>query len=81
MEIYFPEPSNINVHMMPFIMAREFKDTKLPLNLEPYYDIIVKTMLKREHERSKQLEASFPGLKDEMGKIVYLTVKERFFDS
>ena len=40
----FPDPSGINVNMMPFIASREFKDTKLPDYIKPYADLIRDTI-------------------------------------
>ncbi|XP_057291731.1 uncharacterized protein LOC130614321 [Hydractinia symbiolongicarpus] len=61
--VKFPEPTDININMMPFIMDLEFENTKLPDYLEPYFDII---------------ETAFYDFRDndELGKVGYLTIHE-----
>ena len=33
----FPDPTDININMMPFIVGENFKDCHLPDYLEPYW--------------------------------------------
>ena len=59
----FPEPTGININMMPFIMSDKFEETKLPQNLSAYYDgMISKCYFSKEQH----------------GKIYYLTIQESF---
>ena len=64
--ITFPEPTDININMMPFIMAQEFEDTKLPDYLEPYFEMI---------EHALYNEYDLRGM-EELGKVGYLTIHE-----
>ena len=36
----FPKPSNVNINMMPFIVAEDFKSSKLPKYVKPYWPMI-----------------------------------------
>ena len=60
----FPEPSGIQVNMMPFRMRHNFSKTGLPDYLQPYFDAFI-----------RPLESS---LRLEVDKICYLSVDERF---
>ncbi|XP_028405631.1 uncharacterized protein LOC114528213 isoform X2 [Dendronephthya gigantea] len=62
--IQFPKPSNININMMPFVMAKEFKETKLPKKFKGYFDEIIKHCI----------------VNKEMGEIGYLTIHESYVD-
>lgn len=67
----FPEPSGINVNMMPFIMAATFEESFLPDYLEPYFDnLIVDGILKT---RAGIMRA-------QMGKVCYLSVQESWIE-
>eukprot|EP01084_Bolivina_argentea_P096226 172981_1 len=35
-KLKFPKPTGININMMPFILAKNWKETKLPNYLKPY---------------------------------------------
>ena len=39
----FPPPKDININMMPFILARNFKDSRLPQNLKGYIALWFRT--------------------------------------
>lgn len=58
----FPIPKNININMMPFIMEKQFHNTKLPEYLRAYWDQIIQQCI----------------VKSEVGKIGYLTIQESF---
>ena len=60
--VQFPKPTDININMMPFVMARRFNETKLPKYLQSYWDKIIKHCI----------------MYDEVGKIGYLTVHESY---
>lgn len=60
----FPAPANININMMPFVMAQKFHESKLPSNLKHYWDRIIKHCI----------------LRREIGKIGYLTIQESRVD-
>ena len=77
-QVKFPEPSDINVTMMPFIMSRSFEDTKLPDYLRPYWD----TIICREYTFTSQGYAYGPPYRNrlvprgESGSIGFITVHE-----
>eukprot|EP01063_Lacrimia_lanifica_P005627 TRINITY_DN13382_c0_g1_i1.p1 TRINITY_DN13382_c0_g1~~TRINITY_DN13382_c0_g1_i1.p1 ORF type:complete len:349 (+),score=100.24 TRINITY_DN13382_c0_g1_i1:120-1166(+) len=58
----FPTSQNLNINMMPFIMALSFADTKLPEECKPYWDLMERLMCVLERE---------------MGKVCYLSIDER----
>ena len=61
-EIRFPEPTGININMMPFIMDTEnFEKCQLPGYLEKYWKCLI-----------QKCPLGF----DELGKIGYLTIQE-----
>ena len=62
--VRFPKPSNININMMPFVMGWEFKTTKLPKELEAYFDAMIRKCMVHK----------------EIGQIGYLTIHESHVD-
>ena len=62
--VEFPKPTDININMMPFLMGRRFKETKLPRYLRHYWDEIIQHCI----------------LDDEVGEIGYLTIHECYVD-
>jgi len=60
--INFPAPSDINIHMMPFIMSKDFASTKLPDYLRAYHENVI----------SKCYYSS-----QQEGSIYFLTIQER----
>ena len=62
--VRFPEPTGIDINMMPFVMAKRFKDTKLPDYLRQYFDQIVGQCI----------------VESERDKIGYLTIHESFVE-
>ena len=60
--ISFPPPQNININMMPFLMATEFKSTKLPKYLQHYFKALILPCLRSD-----------PAMK---GTICFLTIQE-----
>ena len=62
--VRFPEPSDININMMPFVMAKRFNETKLPDYVRTYWDQILVQCI----------------VNSEVGKIGYLTIHESFVE-
>ncbi|XP_028392063.1 uncharacterized protein LOC114516711 [Dendronephthya gigantea] len=62
--VRFPEPTDINVNMMPFVMEKRFRDTRLPDYLRQYFEQIVSQCI----------------VESERGKIGYLTIHESFVE-
>ena len=62
--VQFPKPTDININMMPFVMARSFNETKLPKYLQSYWDEIITHCI----------------MGSEIGKIGYLTIHESYVD-
>jgi hypothetical protein len=60
--VRFPTPHNININMMPFIMEKQFRDTKLQEYLRSYWDEIIRQCI----------------VKNDVGKIGYLTIQESY---
>ena len=60
-QILFPKSKDININMMPFIFARNFKDCRLPKYLKKYW----KSMISRCMLDDEQI-----------GKVCYLTIQE-----
>eukprot|EP01084_Bolivina_argentea_P095232 171222_1 len=63
--IQFPKPKDLNINMMPFIMCKSFKDSKLPNYVKSYFAMIVQCL----DEDSTQLN-----------KIGYLTIHESYVE-
>ena len=61
MRTVFPKSKKININMMPFIFARNFKDCRLPEYLKEYW----KSMISRCIMDDEQI-----------GKVCYLTIQE-----
>ena len=62
--VKFPKPADININMMPFVMGRNFKETKLPKKLKSYWESVIQHCI----------------VDNEVGNIGYLTIDERFVD-
>jgi hypothetical protein len=62
--VRFPEPEDININMMPFVMAKRFNETKLPDYLRTYWDQILAQCI----------------VSSELGKIGYLTIHESYVE-
>jgi hypothetical protein len=63
------ESDNLNINMMPFVMAKVFEGCMLPKNLEPYWKELILPLFDRYgHE----------GLDKEIGQICYLTIQESY---
>ena len=63
--ISFPQPSGLNINMMPFVMENTFEKCLLPKYLEEYWLLLIKKC---------------PIGDDDIGKVGYLTIQEGFFD-
>ena len=61
--VEFPEPNDININMMPFIMSDNFEKTKLPMYLKPYYDNLISKCYYCQKQENK---------------IYFLTIHESF---
>ena len=68
-DITFPEPQDININMMPFVMGRTFAECQLPDNIEPYWGMIERCLC-------------YPSVRrySEIGKVGYLTIQESFVE-
>lgn len=62
--VHFPQPSDININMMPFVMARSFKESQLERHLQEYWDEIISQCITHK----------------ELGKIGYLTIHESYVE-
>ena len=63
--------------MMPFILADNFDDSKLPVNLRPYWPLIAKCSSREAFKRGSQY---FGFDRSEINKICYLTIQESFVE-
>ena len=61
----FPQPSGINVNMMPFIASEKFEKCRLPDNLKPYWGLINYCLA----HKAKRNRSSY-------GRVFYLTIQE-----
>ena len=76
----FPDPTGININMMPFICGHTFEDCKLPEILRPYSDLI-EMCLKHQHSKKLDHELNYGFFghclgQSDLGKVYYLTVQE-----
>jgi len=85
--VKFPPPSDININMMPFILADDFADSKLPMYLKPYWRMI-RRISEAEYDKGKldclgQWAPKAESLKaeSEFGKVCFLTIHESFVDA
>ena len=76
----FPEPSNININMMPFIAGATFEDCKLPTYLQPYWPLI-QACLRPEIGRGQWACWPKRTVKSDLGKVYYLTIEESFVEA
>ena len=67
----FPEPNNININMMPFVMNKKFEECYLPENLRQYWEYLIKPLFRSYHANAKSEE----------GKICFLTIHESLVGS
>ena len=72
--IEFPAPLDVNINMMPFILARNFEDSKLPTYLKPYWSLI-SLISDTEYEKS------MTDCDTEFDEICFLTIHESFVDA
>ena len=72
--IKFPAPTDINISMMPFILANNFEDSKLPMYLKPYWSLI-SPISNIEYHKSMTDEGS------EYNDVCFLTIHESFVDT
>ena len=64
----FPKSSDININMMPFILAKSFKESQLPKELKGYWEMI--SLCREIMSLCGELDT------EEIGKVCYLTVQE-----
>jgi len=76
--VVFPKPKDINVNMMPFILARRFQDCKLPDYLRPYWPLIERCT-SREHFKAGSMY--YGPHRSDLNDVCYLTVQESFVKS
>ena len=72
--VSFPEPSNININMMPFIASTKFDKTKLPHYVKPYQRML-NYALGCAHGFRKR------NYRNVEGKIFFLTIQESWVDA
>ena len=75
-EFEFPEPTGININMMPFVLSESFDNSGLPDYLEPYWHLVEICMLReafRKHSRFHR--------RSEIDKICYITVQESLVEA
>ena len=78
-QISFPEPSGININMMPFIVGETFESCKLPDYVEPYWKMI-QCCLKPEIYKGKWHAWPRKFHPSDIGKVYYLTIQESFVE-
>ena len=76
----FPDPSGININMMPFICGRTFEDCKLPEFLRPYSKLI-EMCLRHHHSREHPASQGYCEGGSDLGKVYYLTIQESEVES
>ena len=69
----FPEPTNININMMPFIVSTVFEKTKLPASVLPYKDMI-RQVIQTAYGWNNRNKAAL------IGKIFFLTIQESWVE-
>eukprot|EP01084_Bolivina_argentea_P095226 171214_1 len=69
----FPEPLNLNINMMPFIMSNTFDESKLPSYLTRWWFVIQRCL------RSGQSMGSYD--ESQVNKIGFLTIQESLIDA
>ena len=74
----FPPPKDININMMPFILSYDFKDSKLPKYLEPYWKFIERCS---RPEKEKINSMWFNRDSSQLGKVCYLTIQESMVET
>lgn len=71
-DYFFPEPTGINITMMPFTMACKFEETYLPDYLKPYWDgILGQHYIDESDSKYSQLVQQ-----NERELVGYLTIRE-----
>ena len=75
----FPDPSGININMMPFICGDTFDNCKLPEFLRPYSDLIAMCLQHHSYRENHHMwpKSIFPS---DLGKVYYLTIQESDVD-
>ena len=74
--VTFPPPTDININMMPFVMADSFEECQLPDFLEPYWPFIEQCSSREAVKDYTMFHKT-----SDKGKICYLTVQESFVES
>ena len=75
----FPDPSDININMMPFIVGETFEACKLPEKIRPYWAMI-KSCLQPEINRAWHHMWPNRKIPSELGKVNYLTIQESWVE-
>ena len=75
----FPEPTDININMMPFIAGENFKYCELPNYLQNYWPLI-KACLRPQHERQHCHLWPKSKIPSDIGKVYYLTIQESWVE-
>ena len=80
--IKFPPPTDIDINMMPFILATNFDDSKLPMYLKPYWRVIRRISEAEDYKLNYGRDFfRNPKAESEIGKVCFLTVHESFVDA
>ena len=71
----FPEPSGININMMPFLVGETFEECKLPEYVRPYWDLIQLCLDPHSERQTHHLwnKTKYPS---DLGRVYYLTIQE-----
>ena len=72
--ICFPEPKDININMMPFVMEKTFEKSKLPEYLRPYWNNLIDKVYSSKKVCNELVDS------EDIGKIGYLTIHESYVD-
>ena len=67
----FPQPQNLDIHMMPFLLERSFEKCYLPDNLRLYWENMIKPLFRTKNGDCQSEE----------GKVCYLSIYEGLSDS
>ena len=67
----FPEPQDLDIHMMPFVLESSFEKCYLPENLRLYWENMIKPLFRMQNGDCRSEE----------GKVCYLSIYEGPSDS
>ena len=76
----FPDPSDININMMPFVVNTKFEACKLPHYLKPYWSLI-KACIQPHFDRPYFHMWNRNLVPSDIGKVYYLTIQESWVEA